>query len=420
MMQRTRAITQRYLGCPSTIVVVVVPANSTRVRDSQAMQLVQAAGKEAMTLGVFAKADLAHDPRYKQRKQKSPYWELKERLLGVADDTVKLPNGWVAVKNRDTLVEEEEEGGLAESSTTEREWFSKEAKLPLESCGIDSLVLKIDKLFTDHIRNTWAPQATTHLQHQSSRVAAKIEQLGQSPTSLSLEEVLVGFVDGLNSAEVERFIAGAVYNATMKVFVDDAALKNMLSVFDATLRLASTPSLQFMVVKRKLESAMITLFSEAKIYKQVCADVIALVFKNGTGLPVLLNRFEVLRDALAQIATKNILVSQQDFAAAAAGVIRRCFQFFSGRSRFVVSEFTEYISRCLSELALEMFFVPLVTNPSNLAEQLRSATKQAGKKAKQASFTDENLLVESCAASRTELVASLHSIYVALEETKAI
>jgi GTPase SAR1 family protein len=80
MMSRTRAISERYLRDSNTIVVAVVPANITRVRDSQAMQLVQAAGKEAMTLGVLAKADLAHDPRYKQRKQLSPYWELQLRL----------------------------------------------------------------------------------------------------------------------------------------------------------------------------------------------------------------------------------------------------------------------------------------------------------------------------------------------------
>ena len=35
MMQRTRSITERYLKEKDTIAVVVVPANITRVRDSQ-------------------------------------------------------------------------------------------------------------------------------------------------------------------------------------------------------------------------------------------------------------------------------------------------------------------------------------------------------------------------------------------------
>jgi len=110
-----------------------VPANITRVRDSQAIQLVQEAGKEALTLGVLAKADLAHDPRFRQRKQKTPYWELAQRLLGAADDMVSLPNGWVAVKNRDTLIEEEEAGGLRQSSTNEHSWLSAKPTLTRKS-----------------------------------------------------------------------------------------------------------------------------------------------------------------------------------------------------------------------------------------------------------------------------------------------
>eukprot|EP00965_Chrysotila_dentata_P231870 6198612-Pleurochrysis_carterae.AAC.1 len=80
MMQRTRNITDKYLRCEDTIVIAVVPANTTRVRDSQAMQMVQANQKENVTLGVLAKCDLAYDPRFKQHKQSTPYWQLEKRL----------------------------------------------------------------------------------------------------------------------------------------------------------------------------------------------------------------------------------------------------------------------------------------------------------------------------------------------------
>eukprot|EP00965_Chrysotila_dentata_P079545 2623072-Pleurochrysis_carterae.AAC.1 len=96
MMSRTRNITERYLRGANTIVVAVVPANITRVRDSQAIQLVQANAKQDVTLGVLAKSDLAHDPRFKQHKKNSPYWELEQRLAGDADDMIPLKNGWVA------------------------------------------------------------------------------------------------------------------------------------------------------------------------------------------------------------------------------------------------------------------------------------------------------------------------------------
>lgn len=47
----------------------------------------------------------------------SPYWELEQRLNGTADDMVALPNGWIAVKNRDTLIESEEANGLAAATS---------------------------------------------------------------------------------------------------------------------------------------------------------------------------------------------------------------------------------------------------------------------------------------------------------------
>jgi hypothetical protein len=179
MMQRTRQITERYLSDKNSIAVVVVPANITRVRDSQAMQLVQSLGKEASALGVMAKADLAHDPRYKQRKQKNPYWELESRLRGTADDVVGLSNGWVAVKNRDTLVEEEEAGGLGASFEAEAAWFEDEAKLGdaalrSEKCGITALLKKIDVLFSAHIKTAWVPMFETHLKRETEGVETQL------------------------------------------------------------------------------------------------------------------------------------------------------------------------------------------------------------------------------------------------------
>ena len=60
--------------------------------------------------------------RYKQRGHSGPYWELEQRLGGEADDMVRLPSGWVAVKNRDTLVASEESGGLSASTRSVHCW----------------------------------------------------------------------------------------------------------------------------------------------------------------------------------------------------------------------------------------------------------------------------------------------------------
>ncbi|KAH8061769.1 mitochondrial fission protein [Aureococcus anophagefferens] len=165
MMEQTRKITEHYMCRADTVCVCVVPANATRVRDSQAMQLVQRHGKEPLTIGVLAKADLAYDPRFKQRKKKSPFWELKDRLAGRADDMVALPQGWVGVKNRDTMVVEEEGSSLHDSAEEEQRWFSEDAKIQ-DGVGINQLLVKIDALFSSHIRDNWVPRATAHLKER--------------------------------------------------------------------------------------------------------------------------------------------------------------------------------------------------------------------------------------------------------------
>jgi hypothetical protein len=222
MMSRTRAITKRYIREPDTIIVVVVPANITRVRDSQAIQLVQKCGKEAVTLGVLAKADLAHDPRYKQRKQPSPFWELSKRLAGEADDMVSLPNGWIAVENRDTLVEEEEAAGLASSAHSEREWFrGGEVNLPehiaREHCGLDALLTRVDGLYTKHIKQTWVPQALEHLQDETKLIDRKIRALGPPPSSISLEAILAHVGETLEGASACAIFERDVLTGTQQI-----------------------------------------------------------------------------------------------------------------------------------------------------------------------------------------------------------
>ena len=86
----------------------------------------------------------------------SPYWELEQRLNGTADDIVALPSGWIAVKNRDTLIESEEAGGLAAATAEEAGWFANTAKLDpalaASNTGIVALLSKIDGLISEHMK----------------------------------------------------------------------------------------------------------------------------------------------------------------------------------------------------------------------------------------------------------------------------
>jgi hypothetical protein len=439
MMSRTRAISERYLRDSNTIVVAVVPANITRVRDSQAMQLVQAARKEAMTLGVLAKADLAHDPRYKQRKQLSPYWELQQRLAGKSDDVVQLPNGWVAVKNRDTLVEEEESSGLQQSSEAERDWFAKEAKMGRENCGINALLTKIDTLFTNHIKQTWMPNSVRHLEQQASEVAAQIDALGRSPSSLTLDELLDEFVKAFSSAPVEQIIEPGVFTAAHD-YVKIIVAEENFAVFNyVTLRGA--------LAKKKLEDKLVEkLPNLISCIAHKMTDAVKASFKPGLS-PLRMERFETLCDAICEACTVLLKGRSQQFVKTATEIIGLFFmeaigKRYPGRLHKGVYgpndvQFEEgRLPRGIAEVALIELIGPIVSEPTTIGKVLQGGAatnkpaggeqRDGGRKRKAAAEDDgeqadvSHLLVESCAAQRTELVKRKHDLYLALEEIRKL
>jgi len=429
MMARTRAISQRYLQDPNTIVVVVVPANITRVRDSQAIQLVQEAGKEALTLGVLAKADLAHDPRFRQRKQKTPYWELAQRLLGAADDMVSLPNGWVAVKNRDTLIEEEEAGGLRQSSTNEHSWFECEAHLDQEirdqQCGIDALLRRIDGLFTSHIKSAWVPQAAAHLEQESARVADQIDMLGRSPASLTVDELVSEFAASFSSTASGVFDTG-VFAAAAGVI---EAARTSLGP-DQQFQIGSIPTLQATLSKQALKAAIIeALPAMLKDCSGALHGAVVACFSPGVSL-LRLERFEVLRDAICE-AVSSILDDARDaFVEAASKTICRRFEGQVGCTHLSSADLAGSLVPVLAEVALAELIAPIVTDLQLIVQKLLPAgvekRSQGRKRAADADDTADrdaaaaSLLVESCAEKRGELAQRKHDLFIAISEVQKI
>ena len=318
MMSRTRALSERYLRDHSTIVVAVVPANITRVRDSQAIQLVQAAKKEEVTLGVLAKADLAHDPRYKQRKQTTPYWQLKDRLAGKADDMVKLLS-WVAVKNRDTLVEEEEASSLQESCETERKWFVDEAKLGGEQCGIAALLSHLDALFTLYIKQTWVPAAVSQLEQESAGIAAQIDELGRPPSSFMLDELLAAFTDAFT--EVRGFIIEVAKGYVSSI----AAQAEISSALEAAMQSGSSshPTIRTAIFRKMLKQKLVDgLPGLLPLFTEFVVKAVKAAFSSDIKPPLRLERFEVLRDALCEASGMLLEGCLDGFVESAAQTMR--------------------------------------------------------------------------------------------------
>lgn len=186
MMQQTRALVEKYLVQPHTLVLAVVPAFE-RVRNSQAFQLVQQFGLTGRTIGVLTMVDRAMDAA----NPRGPLDEVMGRLDGTSRDTVQLRQGYVAVMNRDTRVTPEH--SLEEFKTHETEWLGTNLPGYVAEDKASSLALirKLERMLAEHVRLIWVPQTLKRVMEEHAQVSKKLSELGPSP-----QETVDAFAQG--------------------------------------------------------------------------------------------------------------------------------------------------------------------------------------------------------------------------------
>jgi hypothetical protein len=162
-----------YLRKDHLIVLAVVGAHF-RIRNSSAMLEIQKHHKESMTIGVLTMADKAVDPR-----NPDPYHNLKAKLDGTASDVIKLPSGYIAVKNRDTAYGDD----LVKIALEEDAWFDKnlpgyrQRGLASSDCLVETLMNRL----SDYIQKDWAPSAKEKLVQELRKKQKQLEELGFDP-----------------------------------------------------------------------------------------------------------------------------------------------------------------------------------------------------------------------------------------------
>ncbi|GMF16182.1 unnamed protein product [Phytophthora lilii] len=182
MMQRTRAIAEKYLQMPDTFVLAVVPAFE-RVRNSQAFQLVQQYDLMDNTIGVLTMVDRAID----KTNPDGPLAEVTSRLEGTSCDVVELKEGYVVVLNRDTRSTAESTlSSVEEFKVEENAWL--EENLPgyidrgLASSSV--LVKKIEKMLASHVREVWVPQTQANIDDERNKAEKQLRGLGPDPQQI--------------------------------------------------------------------------------------------------------------------------------------------------------------------------------------------------------------------------------------------
>jgi len=174
MMQRTRDVSGMFLSDvnnPHTFVIAVVSARDARIRNSQALELVQRYSKVQFTIGALTMADLAGDSRLED-----PFKRLADRLNAKAEDTPELGLGYVALKNRDTVTKTL--ASLEEANAEEAAWFKEHLPEHIALCGIESLIDRLVDKVESYTRGPWFDAELARIETERSTSISANSKLG--------------------------------------------------------------------------------------------------------------------------------------------------------------------------------------------------------------------------------------------------
>ena len=209
---QTAACTQKYLDDPRTgVVVCVIPAGIDNLRSSRALGLVLNSCRKDLiphTLGVFAKADKAKDSDWEDEEQAGPMWRLEDRLRGSAEDSVELPNGYVAIKNRNSR--SKVDVSIEECCENEYSWFLGKSEMTRAfldeelllggRLGLTNLIKRIDKVFCKQLASNWLPGELAAIKRKEDSLQAELAALGTDPCELSSVTICTRANELINSA----------------------------------------------------------------------------------------------------------------------------------------------------------------------------------------------------------------------------
>lgn len=194
LYEQTTELVNTYLCAKDTLVLCVVDATIPALDSSVALKMVRDAEKLPQTILALTKADLIQD-------EESIVEHIFESVLGTSQETKDLGGlaGCVAVVNRLhqdrlSLLEAEQEETAVFNALFEE---PAEAYAPMNvqqqlraSTTTAQLIVKLNKLFSDHIVHSWMPSVSVSIQDAMSAVQDEVEQLGPNPKVLDVTKVV--------------------------------------------------------------------------------------------------------------------------------------------------------------------------------------------------------------------------------------
>lgn len=194
LYKQTTELVNSYLRAKDTLVLCVVDATIPALDSSVALKMVRDAEKLPQTILALTKADLIQD-------EESIVEHIFERVLGRSQETKDLGGlaGCVAVVNRlhqdrlSLLEAEQEEAAVFNALFEEPAEAYAQMNIQQQlraTTTTAQLIVKLNKLFSGHIVESWIPSVSVSIQEAIAAVQDQLVQLGPSPKDLEVTQVM--------------------------------------------------------------------------------------------------------------------------------------------------------------------------------------------------------------------------------------
>ena len=177
MREKSKTIINKYINQPNTIIICVIPANTTRLTANQALGMVNDANKTKDCLIALTMVDLLHNDdielfidRILMKNNEIKKLNIK-KVIGVISHKNKDINENVWFKNN--LLNNIDDNSLKEEIN--------------KNITLENLLISVDEMFNDFINTNWKNNAINKTNTQIIKLEKELNELGKD---ITLKELL--------------------------------------------------------------------------------------------------------------------------------------------------------------------------------------------------------------------------------------
>ena len=177
MREKSKTIINKYINQPNTIIICVIPANTTRLTANQALGMVNDANKTKDCLIALTMVDLLHNDdielfidRILMKNNEIKKLNIK-KVIGVISHKNKDINENVWFKNN--LLNNIDDNSLKEEIN--------------KNITLENLLISVDEMFNDFINTNWKNDAINKTNTQIIKLEKELNELGKD---ITLKELL--------------------------------------------------------------------------------------------------------------------------------------------------------------------------------------------------------------------------------------